>query len=252
MADHRLWGFWSYARELADASGQLQGILEESLRGALGRAPEVRIFRDVNQEDGTHWRQELVRGIRRSVLFFWLQSPSHLNSPACRFELEMFRAQVARIAGYFGVPAHGGRLFEHWMVPIRWQDVHDNMWPLLRSDPATAQSAQLWSDTQVQGHFDIARHGHSEASDREHGIAMGTAVRDKLYQSLPLLGAAPPPSCWRNCWPSCLRKMSYSSRPGSSACLPARAPRRTARRAGYGAEPAATSRKARPASGRKR
>jgi WD40 repeat protein len=189
--DCRLWGFWSYSRDLEQASGQLQEVLEASLRGALGRAPEVTIFRDVEQLDGTYWSQELVRAIRRSVLFFWLQSPSHLNSPICRLELDMFRAQVARIADHFCVPGNASRLFEHWIVPIRWQDMHEDMWPSLRSDPATSEIAQLWYYTQVHSHFDIAKHGHSEASYREHGIAMGTAVRDKLYQSLPLLGRAP-------------------------------------------------------------
>jgi hypothetical protein len=66
------------------------------------------------------------------------------------------------------------------------------MWPSLRSNPATRDIAWLWNDSQAHGHFDIARHGHSEASYREHGIAMGTAVRDKLYKSLPLLGDGAP------------------------------------------------------------
>jgi hypothetical protein len=189
---HRLQGFWSYSRRLGSESGRLKTILEDSLSGALARAPEVEIFRDVDQPDGIRWRGQLVRAIRRSILFFWLQSPSYLSSATCRFELEMFRDQVARIARHFGVSSHAGRLFEHWIFPIRWQTVHEYMWPPMLRNPAIRDVAQLWDDLEVHDHFDIARHGHSDASYREHGVAMGTMVRDKLYESLPLLGGGSP------------------------------------------------------------
>lgn len=184
----RLCGFWSYSRAQEDASGRLLKVVQGSLREAFGRHPEVEIFRDVNQAPGTHWPKELVSAIRRSVLFFWLQSPRYLDSELCRFELEMFQAQVSRIAHHFGVPGNAELLFEHWIVPIRWQNDHEANWPSRRSNPATREIANLWDELQLHSHCDIARHGHSEASYRENGIAMGTMIRNKLYDSLKLLG----------------------------------------------------------------
>jgi hypothetical protein len=183
-------GFWSYAREQKKASKLLHEALAAGLRESLGRNPEVHIFLDVNAECGINWHQELVRSIARSVLFFWLQSPSCLNSTLCRFELEMFRGQAARIARRFSTsaPIDPERLFQHWLVAIRWVDMHPGLWAMQGDDPATLEVVNLWRQTQVPDDFRMDRAGVSDEALRHHGKVMGKKVCDKLLDSLTLLG----------------------------------------------------------------
>jgi hypothetical protein len=130
-------GFWCYAREQEAASVRLEDALHRSLRESLGRDPEVQIYCDRGVANGSNWPAWTVRSIARSILFFWLQSPSSFASTICRCELEMFRAQVARIARRFSVDA--GRLLEHWLVPIRWEDMDPRQWQRMGSAPETLE-----------------------------------------------------------------------------------------------------------------
>jgi hypothetical protein len=183
-------GFWSYAREQETASGRLQDALQRSLREALGRNPEVEILRDSKIPNGHDWQAWIVRSIARSVLFFWLQSPSSFASPICRFELEMFRAQVTRIARRFSTTTaqiDDERLLEHWLVPIRWEEMDARQWDRMKNSPETTELAKLWHKQQIRYDFNMAMSGVSEESIREHSKAMASPIRTSLFNSVELL-----------------------------------------------------------------
>jgi hypothetical protein len=188
-SEPKIYGFWSYAREQGATSARLHEALERSLREALGRNPELEILHDVKIPVGHDFRAEIVRSIARSILFFWLQSPSSLASPVCRFEFEMFRAQVARIARCFSTTASvdAERLWRCWLVPIRWEDMDPRQWDRMGNAPETVELANLWRDTQISDDFNIAKSRVSEERIREHGKAMAAPIRSKLFTAMELL-----------------------------------------------------------------
>ncbi|SAL73277.1 hypothetical protein AWB69_08972 [Caballeronia udeis] len=127
--------FWSYPRM---RSGPGLDALFRSMEKRLADVvlpATIEIFRDTRLKrgigSGSNWSAELVRAAGSSMLFFWNQSPLWVYSEMCKFEMEMFRNRIDRVADRFMPGASGDQLDElrkAMIVPIRWHGMSPDQW----------------------------------------------------------------------------------------------------------------------------
>jgi len=135
MAASVLHAFWSYSRASEAHGGEeLHSAMQTALDETL--APrQIHIFRDSSLASGigsgVDWRRALVRGIARSTIFFWVQSPLWVHRPVCRFEFFAFRDRVRRLASRLSKQNDAATFDDLWaamVVPIRWAEIADDQW----------------------------------------------------------------------------------------------------------------------------
>jgi hypothetical protein len=127
----------------------------------FGNLGEIRLFRDRDPERGIRpgrdWVRSIVEAGATAGLFFWQQSPRWLASPVCRFEFDLFRDRVARIAEHYSTALRAVDseiLWGHLVIPIHWAELSEAHWSDL--DPALRQTYEAhWRRSQRSPHLDF-------------------------------------------------------------------------------------------------
>ena len=90
--------FLSYRRE-GDVGEWVRNHFHDRLRNCLNSEfpRPVRIFFDVGQEPGTHWRKNIARALQRSHLLVAVLSPQYFTSSWCLAEWNTIRRREERL-----------------------------------------------------------------------------------------------------------------------------------------------------------
>lgn len=129
-------GFWSYDSTSRENSRKYHNACQDLLKGRFSNHGDFSIFFDHHPRTGItpgrEWGRALVESLSQTMVFFWWQSERWFTRAACRFEYDVFEAQVDAIADHFSVDR--ARLRETLMVPIRWDNLDENEWAEMPSD----------------------------------------------------------------------------------------------------------------------
>ena len=112
-------------------------------------------------------------------MFFWNQTPRWIQNAYCGFEMDVFRANVERIAR--ALPAPGKdidpeRLFERLLFPIRYMDMSTHEWDAVPPS-LSARFREFRQNTNLREEMTIANRYFSETDLNFRCHAMESLIR---------------------------------------------------------------------------